>query len=152
MGVANPYEMPPMGGIEGVGGTPICVEIDYPSRALISKIVCVQTEGADQGFTLALFNAQRPCGGVAESDSLGDETGLLPEDLYRVTPDFTSTDGKIVYFSDESTGGAGFVFFSQEKNTSAARLGNARKLYARITPGGSGSKKFSLALGGQSFD
>ena len=152
MGVANPYEMRPMGGIAAVGGTPTVVEIDYPSRALIGKIVCVQTEGADQGFTLALFNAEGPAGGVAESETDGDESGVLPEDLYRVTPDLVAASGKVVYFSEESTGGVGFVFFSQERGTSAARLGNARKLYARITPGGSGSKKFALALGGQSFD
>lgn len=152
MGVANPYEMAPMGGLVAVGGQANCFEIPYPSRSLISKIVCVQTAGDINGFTLALFNSAVACEDVAQSDVVGDDRGILPDDLYRVTPDLTTVDDKVVYFSDESTGGAGFVFFNQERASSPARIGNARRLYVRITPGGSGSKTFALALGGQAYD
>jgi hypothetical protein len=152
MSVGVPYEMKPLSGLTAISGQPNCFEIDFPSRALINKIVVAQLDGAMDGFTVAIYNAMRPCLGVAESDSDGDETGNLPDDLYRVTPDLSTSSDRLVYFSEESTGGTGFTFFNQDKGTSAARLGNARKLYLQITPAGTGPKTFAVALGGMASD
>jgi hypothetical protein len=66
-----------------------------------------------------------------------------------VTPDFVgAAPGKLLYFADESNGGRGYVFFSPDKTSSPARLGNARRIYLQITASGSGPVAFAVSLGG----
>lgn len=150
MGV--PYEMPPMGGLKVQGGSGGCFALPFPSRAIISKIVIIQTQGAIVSFTAALFNSEQACGGVPMSDSIPPDTGSLPDDLYRVTPDLSGTTGKLIYFSDAATGGHGFSFVNQEKSGPKAHLGNMRQVYLRLNPQGSGEMEFAVCLGGEIFD
>jgi hypothetical protein len=122
-------------------------EIDWPHRSVISKILVARKDGAGQ-FTVELFNY--PIDTLPVSDSVGGEgeVGKVPEDLYRVTPPITSTDSvNVRYFSEESTGGYGYVFFSHELR--ADRQGQrANKLYLRITPAGGGTHRFAVCVGG----
>lgn len=153
MGV--PYEMQPMSGVVVQGGHTRTFEVDFPSRAIISKIVAKQMTGTPGAFDLTLFNhpiTMEPAG-QSESDSEGSETGKIPEECYQVTPKLTSDGtGLLVYFSDEATGGHGFAFFNQERPQPPNQKGNRRKLYVRITATGSGPKTFAFCAGGESLD
>jgi len=146
--VGVPYEIPPMAGIVAADATPIVVEIDWPDRSIISKIIVVQTGGTGEAFTVALFNHSQVSTGEATSDSVGAEVGLIPDDCYRVTPDLVATAGKLIYFSDQATGGYGYVFFGQ-KSLVGRQGQRIRKLYLRITPASSSAKTFALVVGGQ---
>lgn len=144
MGV--PYEAKPQVQID-VGATPVIVEFQWPDKSVISKIIVVQTEGVAENFTVALYNHSQVMTGEATSDS-ESPVGKIPDDCYRVTDDIASTTaGKLLYFSDRATGGYGYMFKSQEDL--AGRQGqSARKVYVKITPGGSGNKKFAITIGG----
>lgn len=143
----TPYEIPPMAGV-AVLGVPIVVEVDYPNRNVISKIIIVQTAGPLEAFTVALFNHPQVLTGEVTSDSAGPEVGRIPDDCYRVTPDLVAANGKLLYFADQASGGYGYLFFSHK--TPFDRQGQGtRKLYVRITPVGGGAKLFSICIGGQ---
>lgn len=147
MGAHIPYEPKPIGGIQVGGGSSVCVPVDFPSRSIISKIICIQNNGTPVAFTIDIFNSENACQGLSESDSEGSDTGGLPPDLYRVTPTLNSQSaGRFLYFTDKD-GGVGYEFFSQDHS----RLGNKRKLFVKISPEGSGPKEFTLALGGLSM-
>lgn len=150
MGV--PYEIKPQGGLPVTGGSSGCFELRHPSRAHISKIIVKQTSGVQVAFTVALFNHESTCQGESESDSdvtpPSTDTGPLPADLYRVTPDLNSNSaGTLIYFSNQDTGGGGFPFIGQDVDA----LGKGRKIYVRITPQGTGAKEFAVAIGGEAF-
>lgn len=145
-----PYEMPPQGGLIAPGGQDTCFTLDFPSRAVISKIIIKQLSGAPVDFTATLYNKQHACDGSAGSDSLGETRGVVPSELYKVTPDLGSDSaGYLEYFSDTSSGGHGFVFFNQDNDPNDRRLGNPRKIYLKLSPQGSGDKEFAIALAGE---
>jgi hypothetical protein len=145
-----PYEIPPRGGLAVVGGQPNVFALDFPGQAVITKIAIVPTGGAPGAFTAALYNANPAALGQDESESTPGTPGaqVLPPDLYRITPDLASTGGKLVYFSEDSTGGYGFLVYNQDlpRNNN---LGKLRKVYLEITPAGSG--EFAVALGGEAY-
>lgn len=145
--MGTPYEIPPMAGIP-IGGTPVIVEIDYPNRGVISKIVVVQTSGTPEDFKVALYNHPQVMTGEVTSDSIGPDVGRIPDDCYRITPDLEGQAGKLLYFSDEATGGYGYIVFSQKQAPNRQGQGD-RKIYAKITPTSSSSKTFALCVGGQ---
>lgn len=144
MGV--PYEAKPQVNV-AVAGTPVVLEFPWPDKSVISKIIVVQTDGVLENFTVALYNHSQVLTGEHTSDSEAP-VGTIPDDCYRVTDDIASSSvGRLLYFSDRATGGYGFVFKSQEDL--AGRQGqSARKAYLKITPAGSGNKKFAVTIGG----
>lgn len=144
MGV--PYEAKPQVNIP-VGATPEIIEFAWPDKSVISKIIVVQTDGVLENFTVALYNHSQVLTGSPTSDS-ETPVGKIPDDCYRVTDDIASTAvGRLLYFSDRATGGYGYMFKSQEDL--AGRQGqSARKVYVKITPAGSGNKKFAITIGG----
>lgn len=149
MGV--PYEIPPMvtDTVTGVG--PHVVEIDWPDRSTIQKVIVDTKDGAREAFTVALYN--HPIVdhlGSAVSDSVGediDDVGEVSNDCFRVSGDLAAgSNGKLMYFS-ESSGSNGFVFFGQKPK--AGRQGQrASKLYLVITPVSGGQHRYSLVVGG----
>lgn len=147
-----PYECTPQGGFVVNAGATETFTIDFPSRSVISKIIVIQTDGTPANFSVVLFNNAIAAGGTDQSESVGDYQGDLPPDLYRVTPTLSATAGKLLYFSETSNGGHGFVFFNQDKDTMANRLGNPHKLYLQITvPGSSGDATFAVTIAGEIF-
>ncbi len=151
MGV--PYEIPPISGLQAKGGQANCFPIDFPSRSILNKLIITQIDGLSPvAFTAALYNSLVACQGQNESESVGAIGGILPPDLYRVTPDLAGTGGKLMYFSETQTGGHGFVFFNQDVNVpEIARLGNMRRIYLIVTPAGTANNVFAVALGGEVF-
>lgn len=148
MGV--PFCQKPQGGLTVNGNEARCFGIDIPSRCFISRLIVMQVSGPipASNFKVELFNSENACGGESESDSVGDSTGMLPPDLYRVSPELLGVAGRLIYFSEESTGGAGFVFVGQDKD----RLGKSRKLWVKITPDQGGAERtYAIAVGGESF-
>lgn len=142
-----PYTMQPQV-IEATGGVTSCHEFDFPSRTFIRTIIIQQVSGGLEAFTAALFNHEGVCEGASESDSEGLVTGPIPPDNYRVTPDLVGAAGQLHYFAEQQ-GGSGYDFFSLDgANQRGSRLGNARKIYLRITPAGSGLKRYAITLGG----
>jgi hypothetical protein len=138
-----------MSGIEIQGGDARVVAVDFPSRTSVSKIIVVQYDGVLADLTVALYNHVSVLEGTEMSDTVGSETGPIPPDCYRVTPDLHGSNGKLIYFSDTATGGYGFIFYSQDRQPPGRQLGNVRKLYVKIAPQGSGAKKFALCIGGE---
>jgi len=145
MGV--PYEIQPQSGID-VSNVPVVEAIEWPHRSRITKIVVTQIDGVAEAFTVALYNHPQVSDGSQTSDSVGPDVGPIPDDHYRVTPDLVAVAGKLIYFSETETGGAGFQFFSQKAkdNRQGQRDG---KLYVKITPVGAGVKKFCITIGGE---
>lgn len=145
MGV--PYEIKPMSNIP-LAGTPIVIEIDYPNRCVVSKIVVVQTSGTAENFSVGIYNHPQVMDGDVSSDTDGPDIGPIPDDCYRVTPELTATNGKLLYFSDQATGGYGYTVFSQKQETNRQGQGS-RKIYLKITPASSGDKRIAICVGGQ---
>jgi hypothetical protein len=143
-----PIESAPMVNIPIDGTTVKVIEVDWPHRSVISKILAVVTDGAADAFTLAVFNHSQVQTGIPSSDSVGDEVGKIPNDMFRVTPDLVAeSNGKLLYFSEQSTGGYGYVVFSNELR--ADRQGQKKnKVYVTITAATPGARKIALLLGG----
>jgi len=148
-----PYECTPQAGFVVAPGATETFTIDFPSRSVISKIIVIQTDGVPANFSTILFNNAVAADGTNQSESVGDYQGLLPPDLYRVTPTLTATAGKLIYFSETANGGHGFVFFNQDKDTMPNRLGNPHRLYLQITvpAGGGGNCTFAVTIAGEIF-
>lgn len=146
-----PYETVQAGLAMSNGVTSQCFALDFPSRSIITKLLVEGVEGAIGDFTVALYNNPVACANKMDSESDGSAVGHLPPDLFRVTPDIAAVSSKVAYHADKSTGGAGYVFFSQDSDPVAKRLGNPRKLYLKITGDGVGAKKFAVAVAGLIF-
>lgn len=147
-----PYEIKPMGGLQVHGGQSACFKIPFIHRSVIDKFIVVQTAGQDDGFTVALYNALVACEGGSHSDSEGD-VGVLPPDVYRVTPDFNSVNGRVMYFTDDN-GGFGYPFFGQERSNPRSFMSASKgspDIYLKITARGSDLKSFAVALGALTF-
>lgn len=146
MGV--PYEIKPMVGIDLVDTIPTVVEIPWPHRSVISKILVNQTEGVANPFNVAIYNHSQVQSGVQASDSVGPDIGKITNDMFRVTPDLPANSaGKLLYFSEQSSGGYGFVVFFQEDRSD--RQGQkTNKLYVVITATTAGNRTVELLLGG----
>lgn len=145
------YESPPRGGIQVMGGTSHVVELPFPSRSRVTKIVVEQTDGVVVGFDVDLFNHAGAARGNNQSESDGAETGRIGAHCYRVANTLHGSGGLLAYFSEESTGGAGWAFVSQDPpDATRGNRGNQRTLYVRISAQGSGAKTFSLCVGGES--
>lgn len=145
MGV--PYEAKPQVDVD-IAGSPVVLEFPWPDRSVISKIIVVQTDGVAEAFTVGVYNHSQVQTGHQVSDSDQPDVGKIPDDCFRVTHEIPSdAPGTLLYFSDRATGGYGFVFKSQEALD--GRQGQAvRKAYVKITPAGSGAKKFAVTIGG----
>lgn len=147
MGV--PYEIKPKV-FDVPGGQTITLKIDFPARSFISKVVVAQMAGALDDFTVELFNHADALEGTQASDSSSAETGdRVPLDCYRVCNPLTGSGGKLLYFSDEATGGHGLLFYCQDTPRADRQGQNGRNLYVRVTPSGAGAKKFALCVGGE---
>jgi hypothetical protein len=135
-----------MAGID-VNGDPVVLEIGWPHRSFITKIVVVQTEGVMEAFTVAIFNHSVAATNAVISDSVSPGIGPVPLDCFRVTHDISSdSPGSLIYLS-EKTGSGGFGVFSQEQLPT--RSGRSDRVYLRITPSTSNAKKFAVLLGGE---
>jgi len=141
-----PYEIEPQVQIPAAG-SPVVVEINWPHRSVISKIIVVQTEGVGENFTVALYNHSQVVDGAQVSDSVGPYVGKVDDDLFRVTPDLQATAGKLIYFSEQATGGYGYVVFNHNEPPGRQKQ-RENKVYLKITPTGGSAKKYAVALGG----
>lgn len=148
MGV--PYETKPVV-VDVPGGTTKTVRLNFPARALISKIIVSQMSGNLDDFRVELFNHADALEATERSASSSDADGnRLPLDVYRVGNPKTGTNGLLAYFSDETTGGAGLQFYCQDAENPQRRGQVQRNLYLRISPGGTGGKSFAVCVGGDS--
>ena len=144
--MGTPYEIDPQV-LPPQAAVPVVYEIDWNHRSVISKILVHRLAGAGE-FTVELFNYPIENLPMSNNVKTEDKVGRLPEDMFRVTPPITSVGGvDIRYFSDEATGGYGYVFFSQQL-LPGPRKQRANKLYVRITPAGGGAHRFAICLGG----
>lgn len=143
-----PIESAPMVNVQLDGTTPKVIPVDWPHRSVISKIIAVVTDGAADAFTLAIYNHSQVDTGVPVSDSVGSDVGKVPNDLFRITPDLVAgSNGKLLYFSEQSTGGYGYLVFSNEPRPD--RQGQRyNKVYVVITAATAGARRISLLLGG----
>lgn len=150
MGV--PYEIAPMSGIQLAGGETKTFPVPFFNRSFINKLVVAQVGAAPRvSFTVELFNSQQALEGAAGSASAAEpDIGLLPLDVFRVGPMMNSTSpGLLLYFSENTTGGRGLMFYSQDPHDANKSSISKRNVYVRITTQGSGAQEFVLALGGE---
>jgi hypothetical protein len=143
------YEIDPIPDVTlDAGDDRVWVEIDFPTRVFISKIIVVRTQGSD-AFTVELFNSKRPMEAEDDEDPVSLPDGV-PEDVYRVCPPLSSAGTKVQYFSDSASGGQGFSFFSKDAPDATRIQGvGTRKIYMRIVvPAPAGSEqKYCVSLG-----
>lgn len=139
-----PYEIQPApGNILEAGDTEVWVELDFPSRAFVSKVVVTQQGGTD-AFSVELYNSKRV------------RDALLPAGVaarhYKVGPTMAGVSGVLEYFSDSATGGHGFSFYSLDAPDATRIQGvGQRKLYVRIFLSGAAGadKTFCVSVGGE---
>jgi hypothetical protein len=67
-GVGLPYEKM-VSNLRMRGGETQCFAIDFPSRAMIYKLLIAQYDGAPVNITAALYNDESACGGDSLSAS-----------------------------------------------------------------------------------
>lgn len=147
-----PYETAPFV-VEVGGGQVKTVQVNFPSRSLITKVIVKQIDGALGAFELDLYNHADALEGNEASQS-ADSGERFPLDVYRVSPDgatvFTAdANGYLEYFSEFSSGGHGLMFFCQDESPANRSKKNQPNLYVRISPSGSGDKKFVVVIGGE---
>lgn len=109
------------------GGESTVVAIDVPHRAVIRSYNLVQTSGATVGATALLLSSNRetaPNSDLPESSFLV-ETITLPNSASNVAVTNTS----LAYLNRDGT-----------------PTSPQRKLYLKVTPGGSGAKNFVFSL------
>jgi hypothetical protein len=150
-----PYEIHPQAGLACTGSSHGVFTIGFPSRSTIRKIVISQTVGTPVNFTAAFYNRRDVTFLHDESESLSGtqhgQIGLLPPDLYRVTPDLFGIAGSLIYFAGVVDHNLGFLFFNQDTNVLGDQKGNQRLIYLRLSPSGSGAQEFSISLAGEIF-
>jgi hypothetical protein len=152
--MGRPYECPPQLNIPCQPGVTTWVEIGFPSRSTITKIILVQQGPIREvPIVLALYNRATVMSNGSLSLDMDQGTGNAHPDLFRVTDDLTGI-GKIKYFADKASGGNGYDFYSQDEQRPGREFGNNRMLYAAITtPPGSGETYFfDLVIGGKADD
>lgn len=145
MGV--PYEIEPR-----IVGTPDgdahVFAVPWPHRSIISKLIVTQLDGTMEQFTVAVYNHSQVETGSQVSDSEGDEVGKIPDDCFRVTPDIqANAAGKVIYFSDQATGGYGYPVFCHESRGDRQGM-KVAKVYLKITPVTSAAKRYAFVIGG----
>lgn len=109
------------------GGSATVAAIDVPHRAVIRSYNLVQTSGANNGATALLLSSNRatePNSNLPEASFLV-ETITLPNSAANVAVTNTS----LAYVNRDGT-----------------PTSPQRKLYLKVTPGGSGAKTFVFSL------
>lgn len=148
-----PWEKPPQSGIAVAGGTKTTVVLDVPSRSNINKLVIVQYEGVVVTFTATMYNHMDALEGTEASESSSYSDPLvqarIPLDCYLIGLPLTSSGGKILYFSDDTNGGSGKPFVSQDPPRKDRQGQKGTKLYVVLDVAGSGEKKFAISVGGE---
>ena len=124
MGV--PYEINPIPDVEvEAGETEVWLEVEFPTRTIISKVVVIQTDGGANDFTVELFNSAKPRDGLPAG---------VPEEMYLVGNPMVGTNGRLIHFSDDATGGHGLAFFSLDPRPAGRVISvGIPILYIRIT-------------------
>jgi len=116
MGV--PHEIEPRGGIVigdaefgGISGKAI-IGLKVPSRVLLNKIVICRTDSPGVGgFAVDIYNRREAAFNTPVTDADGN---ALSRELFVVQPTIAGTLGVARYDADESPGGFGHYFFSQD--------------------------------------
>lgn len=149
MGV--PYETPPISGIRTSGGQTVVKAVPFFNRTFINKLIVVQISGALVAFTVEMFNNKQAMEGEAGSASAPEpDTGEAPLNLFRIGPVMNNTGpGLLEYFSEDSSGGRGLMFYSQDADDANKSSKSNRHVYVKITTQGAGAQQFALVIGGE---
>lgn len=112
------------------------LEMRWPGRGILVKVVCVQLSGVEAGFELDLLNSREPMGDAeAGSSSAGEQDHSI--DAYKVIPtQVVAANGKVALFDVE------YPYVNQDGTPTDIK----RRIYARIKPAGTGGKEFQLTL------
>lgn len=152
--MGTPYETIPQSGITVNGGESLAFAVPFFSRGRICIVKCLQYEGVMENFTLELYNrnvilTEHSGSSLSDIDPNAGGVGPIPNEIYHVAT-LEGVNG-VLRYNAEDDGGEGYLYFQQDSNTQGgARFGAFRKpqVYIRLTPSGTGEKKFSLLLGG----
>jgi hypothetical protein len=141
-----PYETPVLV-VAMQGGQAHCFGIPFPSRVFIKKLIVTQVSGANDPFTVDLYNSSKACAGGSLSESQPHSTGptdpgRAPPENYKVIP----TQNNVGYAVELFQTSEGYVFFSHDKPHIPGQ--NERRLYVKITAQGVGPKRFAVSVGG----
>lgn len=137
-----PYESIPVVGIEVTGGQHVVVEVDFPARAAIDKVVVQQTDGVIANFEVKLFGRNIVLGN-SDSVSDGDSAGQVPESLYQHGPTLSGTNGYLGHFPEVARS-----YVNRDPYAQGRQGMKTRKIYVRISPAGTGPKVFAVIVGG----
>lgn len=124
----------------------VVVTLSAPGRAIISKLIIAQTAGVQVSFSALLFETLAAANGTNQTDAAG---ATIPPDNFEATKTFSSSSGKIKYFSDESTGGKGYTFVNRTVSPFGAELGVKREAYLKLTNAGGNSATFCVSMAGE---
>ena len=122
-----------------VSGDEECFAIQIHNNIFIDMVTCLRIDGPPGEFELDLFSRGTICRGSQESEN-GQE---LPEELFKVTPTYTSVDGKIEKFASPP------ISFVNEDSPDPLRAAFGRyMIYVRIRPVVVGANRYALAIKG----
>lgn len=118
-------------------------ELRFPGRGTLIKLIAVQASGAAAGFTVDIYNSQRPmvAAGAEEGSGSSETAADFDASNYKILPtqDDSETPGKIELL--------GNYHEYPYVNRDGGPTDNFRKVYARVRPTGTGAKDFQLTLG-----
>ena len=114
--------------------------LKLPPRASIDKLIVRQETGALGGYTVDIYNKNTVLPGSSSSSISGGIEPFSPE-IHKVIP--TQTVANSVAGLELFTPGGGFIY---ENLDSPQRTNHVYALYMKISPAGSGTAEFHVAI------
>jgi hypothetical protein len=121
------------------GGDRTCFQLLLPWRGELTRLTVVQVGGADDGFSVDLYNSKKVCpelveaapGGSSNSSSSAGST--TPVDIHKIIQTITAVDGTAELRDSDGV---------DYRNIDGSFSVPEKYLYLSIHPGGSGLKEF----------
>lgn len=120
------------------GGQDNFYTLDFPHRGDIVRLIAKQVGGEAQGYSLDLYSSQEILPEVQSESSSGAGNPPIDPDLFEIIP----TQSVGVGGTKVELKGVEYGYCNRDGTPSVPE----KKIYLRITPGGTGTKVFQLVL------
>lgn len=119
------------------------VQLRYPPRGDLNKVIVKQVSGALQGFNFDIYNSKQPLenAGIGGPGSSSAEAAGFDDEAYKVLP----TQSVAAAAATKEMLGTDNIFPYCNRDGGPSNL--QRFIYIRIKPLGTGQKDFQVTLG-----
>ncbi len=124
---------------EAVSGEENCIPIPAPARGILKRLIVRQTLGAVEGYQFELFDRQTACPGNDSQGSYGpgDDEQDFDAAMHRITAPVTVSGELYQDFTMEDP--------YQNRDSMVGRTIETFRIYLRLHPEGTGTKRFQLS-------